>query len=105
MSTKRQKAQKNSARRAPGAFESTNEFSSLSVDELVAIVKGLIFKGKSVSATDFDPQDRPAFIAAIAIVSDEIPALRPSWRTIGESHVDGVRFRQRVWRLRGGVAC
>ena len=103
MSTKRQKAQKNSARRAPGAFESTNELSSLSVDELIVIVKNLIIKGKSVSATDFDPQDRPAFLAAVAIVQDEIPALRAGWRTLGESHVDGVRFRQRIYRLRGGL--
>ncbi len=103
MSTKRHKAQKNSARRASGAFESTNELSSLSVDELVVIVKNLIIKGKSVSATDFDPQDRPAFLAAVAIVQDEIPALRAGWRTLGESHVDGVRFRQRIYRLRGGL--
>ena len=96
---------KKSARLESSAFENTNKSNALSLDEVVSIVKSLIFKGKSVSATDFDPQDRPAFIAAIAIIADEIPALRPGWRTIGESHVDGVRFRQRVWRLRGGVAC
>lgn len=103
MSTQRHKAKKNSARREPGAFENTEKTNALSLDEVVSIVKNLIFKGKSVSATDFDPQDRPAFLAAVAIVQDEIPALRSGWRTLGESHVDGVRFRQRIFRLRGGL--
>lgn len=103
MRTKRNKAQKNRARRALGAFTSTACSNALSLDEIVDIVKSMIFNGKSVSALDFSSQDRPAFIAAIALIQDEIPALTAAWRTVGEIHADGVRFRQRVYRLRGGL--
>ncbi len=39
------------------------------------------------------------FWSAIARVLDEMPCVRPIWRTIGQQHVDGLRTRQKMFRI------
>lgn len=93
---------RDNARGQAGKVGKANNSTSVSLEEMAEIVKATLLKGKAVASADFDQQDRPTFIAAIAILQDEIPALRHGWRTVGEHHIDGVRLRQRIYRLRGG---
>jgi hypothetical protein len=55
--------------------------------------------GEIVGATDYPEADRPLFSSAIGIVLDDMPCVRPTWRTIGEHHVDGIRTRQKMFRI------
>lgn len=62
-------------------------------------LKARIQAGEVVTATDYHEADRPAFWSAIVIVLDDMPRVRPIWRTISEQHVDGVRTRQKMFRI------
>jgi hypothetical protein len=62
-------------------------------------IKARIQAGEVVAATDYPESDRPLFWSAIARVRDELPAVKPTWRTIGEHHVDGIRTRQRLFKI------
>ncbi|HRE18380.1 MAG TPA: hypothetical protein PLW86_15150, partial [Rhodocyclaceae bacterium] len=43
--------------------------------------------------------DRPLFWAAIAIVQDDMPRVRPFWQTTDEQHVAGTRVRQKLFKM------
>lgn len=55
--------------------------------------------GEIITATDCPKADRPLFWPAIARVRDELPTVKPTWRTIAEQHLDGVRTRQKMFRI------
>jgi hypothetical protein len=62
-------------------------------------IKARIMAGEIVGALDYPEADRPLFWAAIARVRDDLPAVKPTWRTINEHHVDGLRTRQKLFRI------
>jgi hypothetical protein len=62
-------------------------------------IKARIMAGEIVGALDYPEADRPLFWAAIARVRDDLPAVKPTWRTINEQHVDGLRTRQKLFRI------
>ncbi len=62
---------------------------------LMARIQG----GETITATDYREADRALFWAAIARVRDDLPCVRPTWRTISERHVDGIRTRQKMFRI------
>ncbi|TLD44383.1 MAG: hypothetical protein FAZ92_03371 [Accumulibacter sp.] len=55
--------------------------------------------GEIVGARDYPESDRPLFWSAIASIRDALPCVRPFWRTIHEEHVDGLRTRQKFFRI------
>jgi len=67
---------------------------SITADSL----KARILAGEVVTATDYPEADRPLFWAAIARVRDDMPCVKPTWRTIDEQHVNGIRVRQKLFR-------
>ena len=69
------------------------------VASMADALKVRIQAGEIVAATDCPEADRLLFWAAIAKVRDEMPCVRPAWRTIGEQHVDGLRVRQKMFRI------
>lgn len=64
-----------------------------------AALKARLQAGEIIAATDYDEDSRPTFWAAIASVCDDLPCVRPTWRTIIEQHVDGIRTRQKLFRI------
>ncbi|MEF8728342.1 MAG: hypothetical protein V5B34_09045 [Accumulibacter sp.] len=72
-----------------------NKRDSITGASLMARVQG----GEAITATDYREADRALFWAAIARVRDDLPCVRPTWRTIGEQHVDGIRTRQKMFRI------
>ncbi|MCM8597291.1 MAG: hypothetical protein NFW04_01325 [Candidatus Accumulibacter sp.] len=62
-------------------------------------LKTRIQAGEMVTATDYHEADRPAFWSAIVIVLDDLPCVRSTWRTIDEQHVNGIRTRQKMFRI------
>lgn len=62
-------------------------------------IKARILAGEIVGALDYPKADRPTFWASIAIVLDDMPCVKPTWRTISEQHIDGVRTRQKLFRI------
>ena len=62
-------------------------------------LKARIQAGEIVGAPDYPEADRPLFWSAIAIVRDALPCVRPIWRTVGEQHVDGLRTRQKLFKI------
>ncbi len=62
-------------------------------------LKARLQAGEIVTAADYPEADRPLFWSSIAIVRDDLPSVRPTWITIGEHHVDGIRTRQKVFRI------
>lgn len=79
-----------------GAQDSTNDTDIIIT--LVDAIKARIQAGDVIGALDYPDADRPLFWAAIASVRDELPCVRPTWRTVSEQHVDGVRVRQQVFK-------
>ncbi len=65
----------------------------------VASLMARIQAGEIVGALDYPEADRPLFWSAIASVRDDLPCVRPIWRTISEQHVDGIRTRQKLFRI------
>jgi hypothetical protein len=87
------------ARVEPGAEGAAVTIVADIIAHVLADVKARTQTGETVSATDYPPEQRPAFWGAIAVLCDELP-IRAGWRTIGEWHTDGRRMRERVYRLR-----
>ena len=55
--------------------------------------------GELVSPLDYADDVRPAFHGLIAAIRDEISAVKSRWLTVSESHVDGVRTRQKCFGI------
>lgn len=55
--------------------------------------------GEIVGALDYPESERPLFWSAIAVVRDARRCVRPFWRTIHEHHGDGLRTRQKMFRV------
>ncbi len=91
------KKQAPSATVRSGAQDSTNDADIIAT--LVDAIKVRIMAGEMVAATDYPESDRPLFWSAIAIVLDDLPRVRQVWRTIDEQHVDGLRTRQKMFRI------
>ncbi|MCQ1550282.1 MAG: hypothetical protein NOF05_16045 [Candidatus Accumulibacter phosphatis] len=64
-----------------------------------AALMARIQAGEIVGALDYPEADRPLFWAAIARVCDALPCVRPIWRTVGEQYVNGIRVRQKMFRI------
>ena len=62
-------------------------------------LKARLQAGEIVGATDYPESDRPLFWAAIARVCDALPCVRPIWRTVSEQHVNGLRTRQKLFKI------
>jgi hypothetical protein len=62
-------------------------------------IQARLMAGEIVGALDCPKADRPLFWAAIARVRDDLPAVKPTWRTIAQQHVDGIRTRQKMFRI------
>jgi len=62
-------------------------------------LKARLQAGEIVTATDYDESIRPQFWTAIAIVQDDMPRVRPIWRTVNEQYVNGIRTRQKMFRI------
>ena len=62
-------------------------------------IKARLQAGEIIGALDYPDSDRPLFWAAIARVRDDMQFVRPTWRTISEQHVDGVRVRQKMFKI------
>ncbi len=77
------KKQAPSATVRSGAQDSTNDADIIAT--LVDAIKARIMAGEMVAATDYPESDRPLFWSAIAIVRDDLPCVRPIWRTIASS--------------------
>lgn len=80
-----------------GAQDSTNDNDIITT--LVDAIKARIQAGEVIGALDYPDADRPLFWAAIASVRDELPCVRPTWRTVSEQHVDGIRTREKMFRI------
>lgn len=68
-----------------------------------AAIKQRVTAGETVAPSDFAEHERPAFWAAIPQLRDELPNLKPGWKTVRELHLAGIRVRMRTFRLRGAV--
>ncbi len=55
-----------------------------------------LLRGKAVRILDIPRNERPAAIAALAQLRDELP-VRMSWRTVSESHLSETRLRARCY--------
>ena len=86
-----------SAMARSGAQENRNDTDIIAT--LVDAIKASIMAGEVVTATDYPEADRPLFWAVIARVRDDLPCIRSTWRTIGEQHVDGIRTRQKMFKI------
>ena len=92
-------SRRNDAGRAPGVSEPTFKFhcNAHSIDFLESIEADFL-AGKAVRVIDFPGEQRPAVIAAIAVLRDRLP-VRVRWQTVRESHVSETRLRARVYRV------
>ncbi len=86
-----------SAMARSGAQENRNDTDIIAT--LVDAIKARLQAGEIVGALDYPEADRPLFWASIAMVLDDLPCVRQTWRTIAEHHVDGVRTRQKMFRI------
>jgi len=76
----------------PSALEKRD---SITADSLMTRLQA----DEIVGALHHPKADRPQFSASIAVVREALPCVRPFWRTIHEQHVDGVRIRQKFFRI------
>jgi len=81
----------------PEAQENNNDTSIIA--SLADSIKASVMAGEVVTAADYPEGKRPLFWAAIARVRDDLPCVKPIWRTINEQHVDGIRTRQKMFRI------
>lgn len=72
------------------------------IASLVDTIKASLMAGEVVTALDIDEDARQHFWGVIAKLRDEMPGIRSGWRTTNEQYVDGLRTRQRVFRLQAG---
>lgn len=68
---------------------------SITADSLNARLQA----GEIIGALDYPEAARPLFWSAIAIVRDALPCVRPIWRTVSEQHVNGLRTRQKLFKI------
>ena len=59
-----------------------------------------LLAGRVIRILDVPRNERPAAIAAIAALRDELP-VRMSWRTVSESHLTETRLRARCYWIDG----
>lgn len=81
----------------PEAQEKNNDASIITA--LADSIKASIMAGELVTSADYPEGDRPLFWAAITRVRDDLPCVKPIWRTINEQHVNGIRTRQKMFRI------
>ena len=81
----------------PSAADTDNY--SVASYSLADEIKARVQAGEMVAATDYPEADRPLFWGAIARVRDDLPAVKPTWRTTDEQHVDGLRTRQKMFKI------
>lgn len=73
----------------------------MTTDTLPAIytrIRDDLLRGKAVRILDVPRDQRPAAIAALAQLRDELP-IRVSWRTVSESHLSETRLRARCYSI------
>lgn len=59
-----------------------------------------LLAGRVIRILDIARNERPAAIAALAQLRDELP-VRMSWRTVSESHLSETRLRARCYWIAG----
>lgn len=57
-----------------------------------------LLAGRVIRILDIPRNERPAAIAALAQLRDELP-VRMSWRTVSESHLSETRLRARCYSI------
>ena len=67
--------------------------------KLTEQITAIITNGGTVSAADFPAESRLYFHGAMQKVRNTIP-VKPGWKTVDEDFVDGLRLRQRTYRLK-----
>lgn len=83
----------------PSAADKRDYISTAAVDYLVGDIKSRIQAGEIIGALDYCEPDRALFWAAIARVRDDLPGVKTTWRTVSERHVDGLRTRQKLFKI------
>lgn len=63
-----------------------------SIPDSIISIKQALLSGKSITLIDFPEQDRPAALAALSVIRDELPVHR-RWKTIRESFKSETRLR------------
>lgn len=63
-----------------------------SIPDSIITIKQALLSGKSITLIDFPEQDRPAALAALSVIRDELPVHR-RWKTIRESFKSETRLR------------
>ena len=87
------------AGRAPGVSEQASKpHGTADSIEIRESIEADFLAGKAVRVIDFPGEQRPAVIAAIAVLRDRLP-VRVRWQTVRESHVSETRLRARVYRV------
>lgn len=87
------------ARGQAGEVGKVKACDSAIVTDLIDTIKATLMAGESITPTDIPQEHRVLFWAALQRVRDEIP-VRVIWRTVQEQHVDGLRLREKRFRLR-----
>ena len=95
--------EKHNARGQAGEVGNAEHIDTDIIDRMADEIKARIMIAGRVAPSDFEPRARLSFWAALQRVRDELPHLRPDWRTLDERHVDGIRVRERIFRLKGGA--
>ena len=57
-----------------------------------------LLAGRVIRILDIPRNERPAAIAALAMLRDQLP-VRMSWRTVSESHLSETRLRARCYSI------
>ncbi|MBL8453524.1 MAG: hypothetical protein JNK97_12325 [Zoogloea sp.] len=89
------------ARGQAGEIGKAKSIDAQILSEVLDAIKAQVMTGGYVAASDFPAVQRPLFWAAITQARDELPNLKPGWRTVREEHLNGLRLRERIYRLRG----
>lgn len=96
-------SKRDNARGQAGEVGKAKSIDSQILAEVLDAIKAQVMDGGHISASDFPIDQRPLFWAAITQARDELPNLKPGWRTVREEHLNGLRLRERIFRLRGGA--
>lgn len=94
-------SKRDNARGQAGEVGTAKSIDAQILAEVLDAIKAQVMAGGYIAASDFCPEQRPFFWAAIAQARDELPNLKPGWRTVREEHLNGLRLRERIYRLRG----
>lgn len=79
-----------------------NTISEADFTDISAAVKADLLNGRRVRPFDYEPEQRPAFWAAIIGLMDQLPIVQ-QWETLGERHLAGTRIRARVFLIPAAV--